>query len=77
MSKWKNDKIEPGVHTKNIMDSILFKSVRLSTLFKSRRKRQCYKCHAFIEKGENYIQHQYRYDKKIVSLFFHKECFKI
>ena len=56
--------------------NVLLESVRETTTKKSTRKRQCFHCLEQIEKGEDYINHQYRYDKTILSAFFHQECFK-
>ena len=55
-------------------DAVVFSNVRESKLKKSMRKRQCFKCGGKIEKGENYINHQFRYDYRIITVSFCNNC---
>ena len=55
-------------------DAVVFSNVRESKLKKSMRKRQCFKCEGKIEKGENYINHQFRYDYRIITVSFCNNC---
>ena len=68
-------KLQPGSDLLTLLAPAAFRNVRSSSEHTSIRKRQCYKCMNQIEKGEVYINHQFRYDKKIVTFSFHKECF--
>ena len=52
----------------------LFSHIRESKLKKSMRKRQCFKCEGKIEKGETYMNHQFRYDYRIITVSFCKNC---
>ena len=52
----------------------VFSNVRESKLKKSMRKRQCFKCEGKIEKGETYMNHQFRYDYRIITVSFCKNC---
>lgn len=56
--------------------NILFNSVRSTKQQASSRTRQCFKCCNKIAKGETYTLHQYRYDKTILSAYFHNDCYK-
>lgn len=70
-----NEKIKPGDGIPNFFAPVVFDNVRTSSRYTSNRKRQCYKCLSKIEVGVLYINHQFRYDKKIISVSFHEECF--
>lgn len=52
-----------------------FNSVFKFSRRKSRRKRKCFYCGNTIPKGMHYKLHQFRYDIKIVSLYFHNICY--
>ncbi len=39
------------------------------------RDRECFMCSVKIKKGEKYILHWFRYDKKRPSIYLHKKCF--
>ena len=59
------------------MDRIINNSVRYSGKRVSRRDRQCYECTRMIKKGEEYCSHQFRYDKTIITVSFHNNCFNL
>lgn len=70
-----NEKLDPSESIVSSMPEILFKKVRSTTNKKARRKRQCFKCQGQIEYGNEYINHEYKYDNKIVTVSFHLDCF--
>lgn len=70
-----NIKLKPHYSVKLRMPLILFENVRSTYELKSRRKRQCFLCDTKIMKGENYINHQFRYDYTIKTISFHLPCF--
>jgi len=55
-------------------ERVVFSNVRESKLKKSMRKRQCFKCEGKIEKGETYMNHQFRYDYRIITVSFCNNC---
>ena len=57
-----------------VLGAVVFSNVRESKLKKSMRKRQCFKCEGKIEKGETYINHQFRYDYRIITVSFCNNC---
>lgn len=62
---------------KDNLPSIIFNNVRCSSIQKTRRNRQCFYCgERTIKKGDNYVNHQMRYDNKIVTISFHEGCYK-
>jgi len=69
------DKLQPSNVLYESLAPIIFNDVRSTSEHKSNRKRQCYNCMEQIEKKELYINHQFRYDKRIVTISFHKDCF--
>ena len=73
-----SNKIEivPGIETTIAVSLMVFKDVRSTTIRKSRRYRECYYCGHPIRKDEKYVNHQFRYDGRIITISFHKECFK-
>ena len=56
-------------------NSIIFDSVRSSKYKLSMRKRQCFKCGGSVKKGECYINHQFRYDYRIITISICRDCF--
>lgn len=70
-----NNKIQPSQDLYTLLAPVVFDNVRSTTTHTSTRKRQCYKCMKTINKGDKYINHQFRYDKKIVTISFHEKCF--
>lgn len=49
-------------------------SIRQTKLQKSLRNRECWNCGNKINKSEYYVLRQVRYDKTIISFYYHKEC---
>lgn len=49
-------------------------SVRSTTVKKAARTRQCFECLTNITKKHPYVNHQFRYDKKIITLSYHLDC---
>lgn len=60
--------------TNELLVKIIFSNVRESKLKKSIRKRQCFKCECIIKKGEKYLNHQFRYDYRIITVSFCNNC---
>lgn len=72
-----NEKLIPKNVIKTTLETPVFSSVRSTTLKKSNRKRQCFWCGMNnIMKGEKYVNHEFRYDSRILTISFHEECFK-
>lgn len=73
---WSNNKIESNRFKPTIRYHfpVFFKSIRSSDIHTSSRTRECFSCPNKINKGEKYISHQFRYDKKIISIYFHTKC---
>ena len=70
-----NKKIEPNKKLLKSLPSIVFDSVRSTTENTSRRNRQCYGSLKKINKGDKYINHQFRYDGRIVTVSFDRDFF--
>jgi hypothetical protein len=70
---FKNDNIQPTQAVAQL--PILNLNVRSTNEQTSRRDRQCFKCTTKILKGSKYIASSIRYDKTILTLSYHKECF--
>jgi len=69
------DKIKPHSNITHYLAPVVFDNVRSSSEHTTSRNRQCYMCMDTIKKGDKYINHQFRYDKSIKTISFHKECF--
>lgn len=54
---------------------MIFISIRSTKEQRTLRHRQCFECGEWMDKGEYYINHQFRYDRTILSMYFHKSCF--
>lgn len=67
-------KNENGNFAKPVLGAVVFSNVRESKLKKSMRKRQCFKCEGKIKKGETYMNHQFRYDYRIITVSFCNNC---
>jgi hypothetical protein len=67
---------EPSYRLRDLVPPLIFKDIRSSSKQKSRRKRQCFRCEQKIEINEEYINHQFKYDGRIVTFSFHVNCFK-
>lgn len=72
---YSNDKLIPGGGLFLYVAPIIFDNIRSTSEHTSKRKRQCYRCMGNIKRGERYISHQFRYDRKIITISFHKNCF--
>ena len=72
---YSKEKLQPTNDFIDSLSPIVFKNVRSTSEHKSNRIRQCYKCCIKINKNDNYINHQFRYDGRIVTLSFCVDCF--
>ena len=72
---YSNDKLQPSNVLLTSTSPIVFKDVRCTSEHKSMRARQCYKCGGNISKNHQYINHQFRYDGRIITISFHMDCF--
>lgn len=73
MTKVKS-KNKTATDANTVLGAVVFSNVRESKLKKSMRKRQCFKCEGKIEKGETYMNHQFRYDYRIITVSFCNNC---
>lgn len=55
---------------------IIFDDIRQTNDKTAKRKRQCFCCGERIAIGEKYVNHQFRYDYRILTVSFHKLCYK-
>ena len=74
-----NEKLQPSNVLYTLLAPVVFDNVRSTTERTSNRKRQCYGTGKWIEKGEKYINHQFRYDSRILTVsfnvgFFYNGC---
>lgn len=65
-----NEKLQPSNVLYTLLAPVVFANVRSTTERTSNRKRQCYGTSKWIEKGEKYINHQFRYDGRILTISF-------
>lgn len=65
------NKIEPL----RIQPLAVVNNIRSTNIQTTSRDRQCFFCLGKILKGEQYINHQFRHDKSILTISFHKDCF--
>ena len=70
-----NEKLKPSNGLYTLLAPVVFKNVRSTTKRTSNRKRQCYGTGLIIEKGEKYINHQFRYDSRIITVSFKLDYF--
>tara|TARA_R110000851_G_scaffold172952_6_gene319245 strand:- start:1183 stop:1428 length:246 start_codon:yes stop_codon:yes gene_type:complete len=70
-----NTIIKPSNNVKMLLAPIVFGNVRSTVQRTSNRKRQCYGTGNVIVKGDSYINHQFRYDTRIVTISFSVEFF--
>jgi hypothetical protein len=70
-----NEKLQPSNVLYTLLAPVVFSNVRSTTERTSNRKRQCYGTGKTIEKGEKYINHQFRYDGRILTVSFNVEYF--
>ena len=65
-----NEKLKTSNVLYTLLAPVVFDNVRSTTERTSNRKRQCYGTGKIIEKGEKYINHQFRYDSRILTVSF-------
>lgn len=65
-----NEKLKPNNVLYTLLSPVVFDNVRSTTEQTSNRKRQCYGTGKTIEKGDKYINHQFRYDSRILTVSF-------
>lgn len=70
-----NEKLQPSNVLYTLLAPVVFDNVRSTTERTSNRKRQCYGTGKTIEKGDKYINHQFRYDGRIVTVSFTLDFF--
>lgn len=70
-----NEILKPSNDLYTLLAPVVFDNVRSSTERTSNRKRQCYGTGKKIAKGDKYINHQFRYDGRIVTVSFCKAYF--
>ena len=70
-----NEKLPPNSNLYTLLSPVVFSNVRSTSEKVSRRKRQCYGTGKTIAKGEKYINHQFRYDNRILTVSFCVEYF--
>lgn len=68
-------KLEPNIKVKNKLGDVVFNRVRSSSEHKTLRRRECYCCGIKIPKGSQYINHQFKYDSRIITVSFCLTCF--
>ena len=70
-----NEILKPSNDLYILLAPIVFDNVRSSVERTSNRKRQCYGTGKKIVKGDKYINHQFRYDGRIVTVSFTLDFF--
>lgn len=70
-----NKKIQPASGVYKLLPPIMTSSIRSTEERTSNRARQCYGTGNTIPKGARYINHQFRYDKRIITVSFSLEFF--
>lgn len=68
------ENLKPEIKEENPNFDMLYKSVRSSKLTKARRTRECFECGCKIYKNEQYLNHQFRYDGRIITINFCLNC---
>ena len=63
-----NKKLEFSDDVLSFLNPIVFKNVRSTEKRKSKRLRECYATGDSIREGEEYINHQFRYDGRIITI---------
>lgn len=76
---YSNEKLQPSNVLYTLLAPVVFDNVRSTTERISNRKRQCYGTGKTIAKGDKYINHQFRYDSRILTInfcldFFYNGC---
>lgn len=72
---FKNMKIDEKLQPSTLLSPVVFDNVRSTEQRTSNRKRQCYATGKPIAKGDKYINHQFRYDGRIVTVSFTLDFF--
>ena len=70
-----NKKLQPCNDLYTLCVPVVFANVRSTEQRTSNRKRQCYGTGRQIAKGDKYINHQFRYDGRIVTVSFTLDFF--
>jgi hypothetical protein len=70
-----NEKLQPSNVLYTLLAPVVFDNVRSTTERTSNRKRQCYGTGKMIAKGDKYINHQFRYDNRILTISFNVDYF--
>ena len=65
-----NDKLQPHPSVIASLSPVVFGNVRATCIRKSSRKRMCYGTGCIINKGDDYVNHQFRYDGRILTVCF-------
>ena len=65
-----NEKLQPSGVLYIFLAPVVFDSVRSTTERTSDRKRKCYGTGRTIAKGDKYINLQFRYDSRILTISF-------
>jgi len=72
---YSKEKLKPSNNLVELLSPIVFKNVRSTSEHKTSRVRQCYACGNKINKNDNYINHQFKYDGRIITISFCVDCF--
>jgi len=70
-----NEILKPSNDLYTLLAHVVFENVRSTVERTSNRKRQCYGTGKKIAKGDKYINHQFRYDGRIVTFSFTLDFF--
>jgi hypothetical protein len=65
-----NDTLKPSNDLYILLAPVIFQNVRSTVERTSNRKRQCYGTGKKIAKNDKYINHQFRYDGRIITISF-------
>jgi hypothetical protein len=70
-----DEKLQPDNNLHALLSPIVFNNVRSTSIKTSNRKRQCYGTGKIIAKGDKYVNHQFRYDGRIITVSFNIDFF--
>lgn len=65
-----NKILKPSNDLYTLLAPVIFENVRSTVERTSNRKRQCYGTGKKIAKNDKYINHQFRYDGRIITISF-------
>jgi len=65
-----NELLKPSNDLYTLLAPVIFENVRSTVKRTSNRKRQCYGTGKKIAKKDKYINHQFRYDGRIITISF-------